>query len=531
MNLTLMKIQIIMKALSLLEKYIKVIKMEFVRESGILLNISSLPSKYGIGSLGEESYKFIDFLSKSKCKIWQILPLNVTSYGDSPYQSPSNYGLNYYYIDIDILIRKKLLHIEEVESVDFGQNETRVNYSKLFNQRLKILKKAFSRFNVSDKGFINFSENNAHFRDFALFMVIKELNGLKPWIERDRQYRIYSNDLEIKVIKENTDLFNFYLRTQFEFLNQFNDLKKYAASKGVKIMGDLPIYVAYDSVEVWKYPELFQLNSDGYPTNVAGCPPDCFSSDGQLRGNPLYNWDYHKFTNYKWWNERINNCLKLFDYLRIDHFRGFSGFYSIPFGDKTAKNGHWETGPGFDLFKDKLNLPIIAEDLGMMDEAFYNFFQKCGYPGMKIVTQCFDSIDENNIWRPSNYTENYFSYTATHDSPTTKQFLDDLDEKQFELIIEILKDECKKLKVEFSETADKRLITLKICECNFASHSRTAIVPLQDLLVIGEEGRMNYPSKLSTLNWSRRVNKKEFDTQLNQISEMLVKRNLRFNRT
>lgn len=501
-----------------------------LRESGILLHISSLPSKYGIGSLGESAYQFVDFLNESGCNIWQILPLNVTSYGDSPYQSPSNYGLNYYFIDLDLLIKKKLLKEEEVTSINWGNDEGRVDYGNLFNHRLKVLRKAFERFDVNNDDFKNFILENPNFKDFAIFMVLKDINNLKPWYEWPNEYRKYNVSIEENLIKTNKKDILFYLWTQYEFSNQYKTLKTYANSKNVKIMGDLPIYVAFDSVEVWKYPSLFELDNERYPINVAGCPPDMFSEDGQLWGNPLYNWPYHKRTDYKWWNERISNCLKLYDYLRIDHFRGFSGYYSIPFRDKTAKNGKWVKGPGIDLFKDKLNLPIVAEDLGMIDDDFIKFFNQCGYPGMKIVIQAFDDPKEDNMWRPSNYKYNYFSYTATHDSKTTRQYIDDLNEKEKELFLDILEDECKKFRISFVKTLPNEELTLKICELNVASPSKAAILPMQDLLALGASSRMNFPSTLSSSNWSWRLTKEQFETKKDKISSMYIRWNDNFKR-
>ena len=490
---------------------------------GILMHISSLPSQYGIGTLGEEAFNFIDFLDKSNVKIWQILPLNVTSYGDSPYQSPSNYGLNYYFIDLDILNKKGLLLKEEYENIKWSNSSSRVDYSLVFKNKLNVLRKAFARFNKDDLDFKKFIDTKTNFKDFALFMVLKDLNNLKCWKEWDKKYLNYSKTLEEEVIKENKDNYLFYLWTQFEFLNQYTKVKEYANSKGIKIMGDLPIYVAFDSVEVYKYPALFELDEKHDPKRVAGCPPDCFSVDGQLWGNPLYDWEYHKKTDYKWWNERINNCLSLYDYLRIDHFRGFSGYYAIPYGDKTAKNGKWVKGPGFDLFKDKLNLPIIAEDLGMLDDDFFDMMKKTKYPGMKIVTQCFDSLDKDNIWRPSNYTENYFAYTATHDSQTTKQFIDELSKERKEMMLEVLKDECKHFEIPFVKTLSNEQLTLKICELDCASNAKAAILPLQDLFAIGKEGRMNFPSTLSSDNWSWRITKEEFESKKDKISQELVR--------
>lgn len=492
-----------------------------VKQAGVLMHISSLPSKYGIGTLGKEAYDFVDFLDKSSIGIWQILPLNVTSYGDSPYQSPSNFGLNYYFIDLPTLVKKGLLKTGEIKYIDWEDTESRVNYEKIFNNRIKVLKIAFTRFNRNNLKFIKFINGNPQLRDFALFMTLKEINSLRPWNKWEEKYLKYSTELEEEVIKGNEDTYLFYLWTQFEFLNEYKALKRYANSKGVSIMGDLPIYVAYDSVEVWKYPELFELDDEHNPKRVAGCPPDCFSADGQLWGNPLYRWDYHKSTSYAWWNKRIDYALGLYDLLRIDHFRGFSGYFAIPYGDKTARNGKWVRGPGFDLFKDKLNYPIIAEDLGMVDPPFIRLMKKTKYPGMKIVTQGFDGYDKKNIWRPSNYTYNFFSYTATHDSPTTRQYLDDLDENQKKIFLDVAEEEAKKLHVQFSREFDNRELTDLIVQLNMASKARVAMMPMQDLLAIGKEGRMNYPSTLSTLNWSFRITKEQFDNSKEQLGYLL----------
>ena len=486
------------------------------------MHISSLPSSYGIGTFGKEAYDFVDFLNESKMKIWQILPLNLTSFGDSPYQSPSNYGFNYYFIDLDILRSKGLLVLEDYSDIDFGSNPKRVDYKKLFDERIKVLKKAFSNFTYTDD-FKSFLKNNVNARDFSFFMTMKELNNFASWSQWGGLTNSYSLELENKIIAENKLTFEFYMWTQYEFLNEYFALKRYANSKDVLIMGDIPIYLAYDSVECYKYPYMFQMDEKHNPTNVAGCPPDCFSVDGQLWGNPLYNWEYFKKTNYKWWNERILNALKLYDLLRIDHFRGFSAYYSIPFKDKTARNGKWVKGPGFDLFKDKLDYPIIAEDLGYIDDDFRDLMKKTNYPGMKIVTQGVLDLHKDNEWRPSNYTYNYFSYTSTHDSETTLQFLDNLSLKDFELALEVIKEECELLNVPFIDTLDKKELTLKLVELNIASKSKVAMTPIQDLIPLGKEARMNFPSTLSTDNWSFRLTKDEFLKNKLRIRDFLRK--------
>lgn len=493
------------------------------REAGVLFPIFSIPSKYGIGTLGEKAYEVVDFLSASKVSLWQILPLNVTSFGNSPYQSPSNYGFNFYFIDFDVLINQKLLTQEEVDTINWGDDDSKVDYGAIFNNKLKILRLAFKRFDKNNDEFQEFIKDNKEYSDFSVFMVLKDLHDLRPWYEWEEESRYYSKELEEKVIKDHNDAYLFYYRTQYEFVREYKKLKEYANSKGIKIMGDLPIYVAYDSVDVWKYPSLFELDEKLYPIRVAGCPPDCFSEDGQLWGNPLYNWEYHKKTNYEWWNKRIYSALRSFDYLRIDHFRGFSGYYAIPYKDKTARNGTWVKGPGFDLFKDKIDLPIVAEDLGLLDDDFYEFMAKTNYPGMKIVTQCFDNEDPNNIWRPSNYTYNFFSYTGTHDSQTTKQYVDELKKSQKELLLKILKDECWKLKVPYKVKMTHAQITYKICEINLASASKMAILPIMDLFQVGKKGRINFPSKVSDDNWSYRVSLAEFDSRKDEIIKTLNK--------
>jgi len=490
------------------------------RSSGVLMHISSLPNFYGIGSLGKEAYKFIDFLNAAKVTLWQILPLNLTSYGDSPYQSVSNYGYNYYFIDLDLLKDKGLLKAEDYQNIDFGNNEERINYKKIFDNRVLVLKKAFKNFQ-RDKDFYNFLKSNENSRDFAFFMVLKELNNYKCWAEWDEKYSHYSKELEEEIISKYKDLFEFYIWTQYEFLKEYFDLKKYANSKNVKIMGDIPIYLAYDSVECYKYPQMFQFDKNHKPTRVAGCPPDCFSEDGQLWGNPLYNWDYLKRTNYKWWNGRINNALKLYDLVRIDHFRGFSAYFSIPYGDKTARNGSWVKGPGFDLFKDKLDLPIVAEDLGFMDEDFINLMKLVKYPGMKIITQGLMNQNENDSWRPRNYDEHYFSYTSTHDSETTRQYIDELSSTNKQIFINVLSSECAFFNIDFNENLSNYDLTYKIIELNYATNSIVAMTPIQDLLSIGKEGRMNLPSTLSTNNWSYRLDKNLFENRKDELIKFL----------
>lgn len=493
------------------------------------MHITSLPTKYGVGTLGKEAYNFVDFLSEAKFSIWQILPLNLTSFGDSPYQSPSNYGYSYYLIDLETLVDKNLLTFKDLEGIDFGNNPRRVNYELLFKNKIPLLKKAFSNFKKDEK-FERFLLNNPNISDFAVFMSLKEINNYKSWNLWPKKFKEFTPEVEEYIKTKHQSLYEFYMWTQYEFLDEYFALKKYANSKNIKIMGDIPIYLAFDSVECYKYPELFEFDENHNPINVAGCPPDCFSEDGQLWGNPLYNWDYHKATNYHWWNERINNALKLFDYIRIDHFRGFSGYYSIPANESTARNGRWVKGPGFDLFKDKLGYPIIAEDLGFMDDDFFDLMKKVKYPGMKILTQGLMSQNDKDEWRSINYTEDFFSYTSTHDSETCKEYLDNLNDSNKEIALTNLKHDAEYFNIDTSKINDINGQVDTIIEMNLASNSLCAMFQIQDLFYIGKEGRMNLPSTLSTNNWSFRLLEEEFNDKRDELSKKMSQLIVKYHR-
>ena len=493
------------------------------RKAGVLLHITSLPSKYGVGTLGKESFDFIDFLKESKIKIWQVLPLVPTNYGDSPYQSVSSTALNYYLIDFDILREKKLLNKEDYENVYFGDNPLRVDYAALFNNKVSVLKKAFKNFNKQEQNFKEFVANK-EYHDFAVFMTIKALCDYKSWDLWNDEYKVYSKELEDKIVKEHNEDYLFWLWTQYEFIDEWTKLKNYAKKNGISIMGDMPIYVAYDSVEVWKYPELFDLNNDKSRHLVAGCPPDIFSDDGQLWGNPCYNWDYMKKTGYKWWNERISANFKFVDYLRIDHFRGFDRYYAIPAENDTARVGEWLDGPKSDLFKDKLDLNIVAEDLGIIDDGVRKLMKDTNYPGMKILEFAFDGSKDNDHL-PSNYKENLLCYTGTHDNMPLYQYILDLNEKEFEAFKKGVVDEANKLNVKV-KGLDPKGLEKTVVELAFASIANIAIIPLQDLLCEDGTTRMNLPSTVSTNNWSYRAKKEDFSNELkNTLSGLVTKYN------
>ena len=494
------------------------------RRSGILLHISSLNSKYGVGTLGECAYNFVDWLEKTGCKLWQVLPLTPTGYGDSPYQSVSSFALNYYFIDLDILREKGLLKLSDYENVKFNYVDSRSDFELLFYNKIPVLKKAFSNFDVNDKDFIEFSKIE-EYKDFALFMTIKELHNYVEWPKWSEEYKTYSEELANKVINLHKDNYLFWLWTQFEFLDEWTKLKKYANDKGIEIIGDMPIYVAYDSVEVWKNPELFLLNDDKSLKLVAGCPPDCFTEDGQLWGNPVYDWEYQKKTNFSWYSKRIKEALKLYDILRIDHFRGFADFYAIPADHINARHGEWMRGPRFDLFKDKTDLKIIAEDLGFIDEPVRELMRNTNYPGMKILTFAFDG-NKDNEHKPSNTKPNFVVYTGTHDNMPLYQVITDFDKNYHDLYAKDLIKEAELLGVKADVSDDVKMLQ-SIIEVAFASVADTVIIPMQDLLHQGGECRMNLPATVSKDNWSYRIDGSALS---NELCSWLSDLNKRYNR-
>lgn len=485
--------------------------MTFKRNAGVLLHITSLPSPHGVGTLGAAAYEFVDWMEKARLGIWQVLPLVPTNYGDSPYQSVSSTALNYYMIDFDILHQKGLLKKKDYESRTFFEYASRVDYSLLFTEKTKVLRLAFEKFDKKDPQFLAFEEKG-EYKDFAVFMTIKALHDYQAWNLWEEEYRAYSVQLEERILKEHKEDYLFWVWTQYEFLEEWNALHAYAKEKNIEIMGDMPLYVAYDSVEVWKHPELFVLTEDHQPKLVAGCPPDCFTEDGQLWGNPIYDWKYMKQTKYAWWNERIRRAFELVDILRIDHFRGFAQYYAIPYGRVNARIGEWQDGPKMELFKDKTNMRIVAEDLGFIDDSVRDLLKQTTYPGMKILEFAFDGSKDNEH-KPSNYKENYVVYTGTHDNMPLYQYILDLDPDALNTFLVELKQECKKLNVEVKDSSYEA-VTETVVELAFASIANTCIIPFQDLLAQDESSRMNLPSTVSTKNWSYRILKNQLADRL-----------------
>ena len=502
--------------------------MEKKRNYGILMPISCLPSKEGIGTMGDEAYGFVDFLSQSGAKIWQVLPLNPTNYGDSPYQSCCSDALNYYFIDLALLVRDGLLKADEVEGVALGSDVRRVDYGLQFTNKIALLRKAFSRFDRSGEKFKEFVRWGKY-SDFATFMALKCKFGHKSWEEWDEPYRTFDKIITDKYIADNFDEFEFWQFTQFIFLLQWDALKNYAHAHGISIMGDIPLYLAYDSVEMWKYGDkLFKVDKSRRPQCVAGVPPDAFTDDGQLWGNPVYDWEKMKETGYKWWNGRIGGSLSLFDILRIDHFRGFDRYYEVPVGEKTARNGKWCDGPKEELFKDKLHYNIVAEDLGVIDDGVRRLMRNVGYPGMKILEFAFDGTWDNEH-KPSNYpSDNCVVYTGTHDNMPLRQYIDDLSEHWLEVFKKDLIKQCEGLNFTAKTDTSKDMCS-SIVELAFRSKAKTVIIPLWDLLAMDGEARINLPSTVSNKNWSWRFVEGEISTDCAKYLKDIAQKSNRLN--
>lgn len=465
-----------------------------MREAGILLPISCLPSPYGIGTFGGAAYRFVDFLARAGQKNWQILPLGPTGFGDSPYQSFSSFGGNPYFIDLDLLVQQELLTREECLDSNLGGSSCRVDYYNQYLHRLPLLKLAAQRFAVSDLGFWAFcSTQDWWLEDYALFACIKTTCGEAPLQQWDKGLRLrcpqvlhdYRDSHHEDIVQRKV--------VQYLFFRQWQNLKDYANKRGVKIIGDLPIYVASDSAEVWSKPELFDLDPDLNPVCVAGCPPDAFSAQGQLWGNPLYNWEVHRAEDYCWWLRRLKFAGELYDTVRIDHFRGFESFYAIPAGDRTAVGGSWQKGPGEEFLATvKAALPslnIIAEDLGFLTPEVHQLLTSSGFPGMKVLQFAFDG--PGNSYLPHNHCRNAVVYTGTHDNPTTTDWIGTAPPDHLAFAREYL-----------DVTGDN--LTGAMIRAALGSVCDLAIIPLQDWLGLGAEARINTPSTVGS-NWTWRL--------------------------
>ncbi len=477
-----------------------------MRSSGVLMHISSLPSPYGIGTMGKEARKFVHFLMKSGQSYWQVLPICPTSYGDSPYQSFSSFAGNPYFIDLDTLCREGLLKKQECESYEWGEDITQIDYGMLYENRYPLLHKAYERFcKKVPRDYQDFcQEQEDWLEDYALFMALKDSHGGVSWIEWEPELRKRQEETLQQARQELAEEIDFWKMLQYLFYRQWKQLKKYANSKGIRIIGDVPIYVAMDSADVWANPKQFYLNEELIPIDVAGCPPDAFSEDGQLWGNPLFRWDVMKEDGYNWWTKRLEKMSKLFDVVRIDHFRGFDSYYAIPYGEETARNGEWREGPGIELFRQiekKLGrLDIIAEDLGYLTDSVRKMLDDSGYPGMKLIQFAFDTREDGD-YLPHNYPKNSVVYAGTHDNDTILGWMKTAPRAS----VSFAKEYLRLNRMEGYHWGMMRAI--------WSSVSDLAVVTMQDLLGLGSVSRMNTPSTLGN-NWMWRMKPDAIDTKL-----------------
>jgi len=476
------------------------------RSSGVLLHLSSLPGDYGIGDLGKGAYKFLDFLEKAGQKNWQILPIGITGYGDSPYQSFSAFAGNPYFIDLNELIDAGYLDKKIVDGVDLGKNKHKIDYEKLYFNKMPLLRMAYDHAKEGLSHALEqfYESEKSWLEDFALYMAIKAHNGNKSWIEWEKGFE-NSKTPKVEAFKNShKDEINFWVFTQYFFFKQYDALKAVATEKGIRIIGDLPIYVAEDSADVWSNPKFFKLGKNSKPTHVAGCPPDAFSQTGQLWGNPIYDWQYMSEQNYAWWVTRIEYSLRMLDVVRIDHFRGFEAYWEIPYGDPTAENGTWVNGPGKELFraiKEALgDVNIIAEDLGYLTDDVVELREYTGFPGMKVLEFAFDSREESD-YLPHNYIENCVAYTGTHDNETVLGWMHNVAKADFEFAIDYLKlDEDEGYNWGFMRGV-------------WGSTAYLAIAQMQDFLGLDNKARMNFPSTLGG-NWVWRITNHDLSPSL-----------------
>lgn len=478
------------------------------RGSGIIMHIASLPGKYGIGTFGKEAYEFGDFLKKSGQKYWQILPLGQTSYGDSPYQSFSAFAGNPYFIDFDILEEDGLLKKDDYSKVNFGDNPESIDYSLIFVEKMKILRIAYENFKKNKPSdFDSFEKEEAFWlNDYALYMTVKSDFNLNSWQTWDNDIKLRKEAALKKYKKDSSDEIEYWKFLQYEFFKQWKNLKTYVNDLGIEIIGDIPIYVAEDSADVWSNPDAFLLDKKTLkPLKVAGCPPDMFSETGQLWGNPIYDWDYIDKTGYRWWIDRIKQSLKIYDVLRIDHFKGFESYWSIPAGDKTAEFGEWVKGPEmkiFDAIKNELGeVNIIAEDLGTLTEDTIKLRNNTGFPGMKILEFAFDG-SSNNPFLPHNYERNFIAYTGTHDNDTVRGWIETTGGEE----------EVENAK-EYLNLNEEEGYNWGFIRGIWSSIADTSIAQMQDFLDLGNEARINFPSTLGG-NWQWRAKEGVFTDKL-----------------
>lgn len=490
------------------------------RSCGVLLPIASLPSRYGIGCFSTEAYRFVDFLVEAGQTWWQILPLGQTGYGDSPYQSFSTFAGNPYFIDLEQLIGAGYLFREDLDSAYFGTNPSSIDYGQIYQVRYLLLHRAYenSPFALHPQGKwreISYNKDRYDFEtyitnskewleDYALYSALKGRFENAMWMDWDEDIRLRRPEAMKRWHSELLDQVRFYCFIQYMFFRQWKALKDYANARGIRIMGDLPIYVALDSADTWSHPGLFKLDAEGRPSVVAGCPPDAFSATGQLWGNPIYIWEAHKAQDYSWWKSRMEHAFFFYDAVRIDHFRGFESYYEIPAGEETAMNGTWVRGPGMELFlalqETIAGRQVIAEDLGFLTPEVRQLLEETGYPGMKVLQFAFDAMTDSD-YQPHHYTSNCVVYTGTHDNDTTRGWLDNTS------------PEIREYAFRYLGVKDKESALSAMIRTAMMSVADICIIPLQDYLGLGTEARINTPSTMGE-NWKWRVRQEVFTKRL-----------------
>ena len=467
-----------------------------MRSSGILMHITSLPGPYGVGTMGKQAFAFVDFLKDAGQRLWQILPLTPTGFGDSPYQSCSTFAGNHYLIDLDVLVEDGLLDQEEISGIRWCRKEEKADFGLLYNNRLKVLRLAYGRFGGSEAFDAFCDRSSAWLPDFALFMALKECYGGKPWYEWPEDVKHRRADAMAQAREELAEEIRFYSFVQYLFFTQWEALHGYANECGIQIIGDVPIYVPLDSVEVWSQPQLFELDKKLNPIAVAGCPPDGFTEDGQLWGNPLYRWSVHKKQGYQWWLERLAAAGRMYDVIRLDHFRGFEAYWSVPYGHKTARYGKWVKGPGMSfvkaLQKGLPNLPLIAEDLGFLTQEVLDLRDAGGWPGMKVLQFAFDPKEPSD-YLPHTYVHNSVCYTGTHDNMTMRQWFETASKEEVEFA------------AAYMNLSKKEGYVWGTIRNALASVSDLCVIQLQDYLNLDGRARMNFPGTLSDSNWTWRA--------------------------
>lgn len=483
-------------------------KQELNRGAGVLMPISALPSSYGIGTLGEEAYRFADFLKRIGCRYWQVLPVGPTSFGDSPYQSFSAFAGNPYFIDLDYLVEEGLLMKEELEGLTWQQREDVIDYATIYQLRFDILKKAYHRSNhKTTREFQDFCSNNSYWlQDYSLYMAVKEHFQNREWKLWDEDIKYYTADAVERyrvLLKEEIDFWEF---CQFKFRMQWDRLKTYANSLEIQMIGDIPLYVAEDSADVWVHGDLFELDERKNPINVAGVPPDAFSDEGQRWGNPLYRWDVMEEKDFKWWRERMRVSAELYDVIRIDHFIGVANFYSIPASSDTARVGSWRIGPGrklTDVIAESIGkAKIIAEDLGVLTQRVKDLVQEAGYPRMKILEFGMDGPADHE-YLPHNYKDtNLVAYTGTHDNETLVGYINNKTEEELQFAY------------QYFDVEDKKDLPYAIIRAMYSSIADVVIVQMQDLLLLDNSARMNLPATIGG-NWIWRMTKSQYQ-ELNE---------------